>query len=180
MSHYAHREEAVVEINGSPEALFDYLDHHARLGAHMSKPSAMMMGGRMAYEFDERQGHAVGSVIRMHGSFLGLKLLAKEVVTERTRPARKVWETQGEQSLLIMTCYRMGFEIEPTEPGSSLRVFIEYDRPRSGLGQLLGFFFAPAYARWCVKRMATDAKVRFAETTNLAPGPTPAPASARM
>jgi hypothetical protein len=179
MSHHVQTEQSVVAVKGSPEALFAYLDDYAHLGAHMSKPSAMMMGGRMIYEFDEKQGREVGSIIRMRGSFLGLKLLVNEVVMDRTPPLRKIWETQGEQMLLIMRGYRMGFEIEPIGVESRLRVFIEYDRPDSWLGRLLGFLFAPGYARWCVKRMATDARARFAETTNLAPGPAPA-ASARI
>ncbi|MDB5526542.1 MAG: hypothetical protein JWM58_4305 [Rhizobium sp.] len=44
---YAHSAEAVVMVDASAEALFDYLDDQERLGSHMQKPSMMMMGGRM-------------------------------------------------------------------------------------------------------------------------------------
>jgi hypothetical protein len=45
----------------------------------------------MTYEFDEAKGRAVGSVIKMGGSFLGIKLFVEEVVTERDSPRRNVW-----------------------------------------------------------------------------------------
>ncbi|WP_234841878.1 hypothetical protein [Sinorhizobium meliloti] len=58
--------------------LFDYLDDQASLGSHMQKPSMMMLGGRMSYEFDEARGRTVGSVIRMRGNILGLVLPLKK------------------------------------------------------------------------------------------------------
>ena len=42
-----------------------YAHSEARLRSPMEKPSMMMMGGRMTYEFDAQKGRAVGSVIRM-------------------------------------------------------------------------------------------------------------------
>jgi len=48
------RHEAASAVAGlSPEALFQHLDDPARLGSHMEKPSAMMLGGTMEYSFDE-------------------------------------------------------------------------------------------------------------------------------
>ena len=44
------------------------LDDQERLAAHMNKPSMMMMGGRMFYEFDAGGGRSVGSIIRMGGT----------------------------------------------------------------------------------------------------------------
>ena len=158
---YAHSDDATVEVRAGPAALFDYLDDQARLGAHMAKPSMMMMGGGMTYEFDEAKGRAVGSVIKMGGSFLGVRLLVEEVVIERDPPRRKAWETRGQPRILVIGAYRMGFEITPSGDRSNLRVFIEYDHPRSRLGRLLGRAFAPLYARWCVERMADDARLHF-------------------
>jgi hypothetical protein len=121
----------------------------------------MMMGGRMAYEFDAAKGRALGSVIRMRGDFLWLRLFVEEVVTDHNRPIRKAWRTRGAPKLLIIGGYTMGFEVEPDGSGSRLRVFIDYDRPKALLGRILGALFAPLYARWCVDRMANDAKARF-------------------
>ncbi len=159
---YARTDEATAEVHAPPDKLFDHLDAQARLGTHMEKPSMMMMGGRMTYEFDAAQGRAVGSVIRMRGSFLGLMLFVEEVVIERDPPRRKVWETRGRPRLAIIGDYRMGFEIAPAGERSMLRVFIEYDSPPSPIGRVLGAALAPFYARWCVGRMAGDAKRYFA------------------
>lgn len=103
-----HAAETVVEINASADALFDFLDDQERLGQHMEKPS-MLMGGRMTYAFDGAKGRAVGSVIRMGGSVLGLTLSVEEVVVERTPPFRKAWERRGRPHLLVIGAYRMGF-----------------------------------------------------------------------
>ena len=158
---YSHADEATVEVRAPAQELFDHLDDQARLGAHMEKPSMMMMGGAMTYEFDEAKGLAVGSVIKMGGSFLGIKLHVEEVVTEHIPPRRKTWETRGWPRILIVGGYRMGFEITPSGERSNLRVFIEYDHPPTLIGRILAVVFAPMYARWCVSRIANDAARRF-------------------
>ena len=166
---YARRDEVNTDVRAAPTALFDYLDDQERLAAHMNKPSMMMMGGRMFYEFDAARGRAVGSVIRMGGNFLWLDLLVEEKVIERERPVRKIWETQGSPRLIIIGNYRMGFEIEGEGETSRLRVFIDYDHAPSLIGRTLGALFAPIYARWCVRRMAGDAKHAFAHASTGTP-----------
>src|SRR5579859_6251113 len=160
---HRHARSARVEVCAKPAVLFDYLDDDARLGAHMEEPSMMMMGGRMTYAFDEAKGRATGSVIKMGGAMLGLKLSVEEVVTEHAPPRRKVWETKGQPHILIIGRYRMGFEITPTGEASALRVFIDYNLPERLGGRVLGGLLAPLYARWCVRRMAGDAKQHFGE-----------------
>lgn len=161
----AYRQEVSVEVAAEPAALFDYLDDQERLAAHMTKPSMMMMGGRMAYELDAAKGRALGSVIRMRADFLWLRLFVEEVVILHNRPTRKTWETRGAPKLLIIGGYTMGFEVESVGRLSRLQVFIDYDQPDTLLGRVLGVLFAPLYARWCVTRMANDAKEHF-QTTN--------------
>jgi len=161
-NHYVHACEETVDVRASSDVLFDYLDDQTRLAAHMGKPSMMMLGGRMTYEFDEAKGRAVRSVIRMSGSFLGLHLFVEEVVNEQhDPPRRKVWAIRGRPRIFIIGAYRMGFEIAPIGEASRLRVFIEYDVPASLVGRILGRLFAPMYARWCVRRMADDARRQF-------------------
>jgi hypothetical protein len=159
---YARHDEVIVEVNAAPAALFDHLDDQERLAAHMNKPSMMMMGGRMFYEFDAGRGRSVGSVIRMGGNFLWLNLFVEEAVTAHDRPRRKSWETRGVPRLIIIAAYRMGFGIEEVGAVSRLRVFIDYDYPKGLIGRALGALFAPMYARWCVQRMANDAQAAFA------------------
>jgi hypothetical protein len=159
---YARHDEISVEVNAAPAALFDHLDDKERLAAHMNKPSMMMMGGRMFYEFDAGRGRSVGSIIRMGGNFLWLNLFVEEAITVHERPHRKRWETRGVPRLVIIGGYRMGFEIEEAAAVSRLLVFIDYDHPKGRVGRVLGALFAPMYARWCVERMANDAKAAFA------------------
>jgi hypothetical protein len=159
--HYRCHNEVTAHVATAPETLFDYLDDHERLGAHMTKPSMMMMGGRMSYEFDAQKARAIGSVIRMGGAFLGLELFAEEVVAARQPPTLKIWETRGEPKLIIIGSYRMGFEIEEAGQGAEVCVFIDYNYSDSVVGRLLGFLLAPMYARWCVERMARDAWAQF-------------------
>lgn len=158
---YAHADEVTIEANVTPDRLFDHLDDQTKLAAHMERPSMMMLGGRMKYEFDEAKGRAVGSVIKMGGSFLGVRLSVEEVVTVRDPPRRKVWETRGSPHIVIIGAYRMGFEIAAVSHRSKLRVFIEYDQPHAIAGRLLGSLFAPVYAHWCVERMAKDSLRHF-------------------
>jgi hypothetical protein len=158
---YAHHDEISVDVSAAAAPLFDHLDDQERLGAHMNKPSMMMLGGRMFYGFDAARGRAVGSVIRMGGNFLWLNLFVEEVVSEHERPLRKTWETRGAARLLIIGPYRMGFEIEAVGELSRLRVFIDYDAPKSFVGRVFGALLAPVYARWCVQRMAEDARRTF-------------------
>lgn len=56
-----------VVVGALPRELFDFLDDPSRLGAHMRESSWMLDGGRMSCALDERQGRAVGSVIRLSG-----------------------------------------------------------------------------------------------------------------
>lgn len=166
---YDRHDEVAVEVNAAPAALFDHLDDQERLAAHMNKPSMMMMGGRMFYEFDAGRGRSVGSIIGMGGNFLWFNLFVEEAITEHERPHRKTWQTRGLPRLIIIGAYRMGFEIVEAGAASRLRVFIDYDQPTSLIGKLLGALFAPMYARWCVQRMAEDAKRTFASGSLASP-----------
>src|SRR6516165_2052003 len=91
----ARRFEADARACASPEIVFARLDDQTRLAEHMERPSAIMGGGRMTYEFDEGRGMAVGSHIKMGGSAFGLQLFVDEVITERAPPWRKTWKTVG-------------------------------------------------------------------------------------
>lgn len=50
----------------------------------------MMAGGSMAYHMDVMGGREVGSIVRMSGRALGIRLGLEERVIERRPPARKV------------------------------------------------------------------------------------------
>ena len=116
----------------------------------------------MEVELDQGQGRRVGSRIRVAGRVFGVRLSLEEVVTERTPPHRKVWETTVPPRLLVIGRYRMGFEITPEGSGARLRVFIDYALPDALATRWVGYLFAGSYARWCTQRMAGDAAEAFA------------------
>ena len=153
--------ESTVEVSAAADAVFSHLDDHSRLSAHMSNSSWMMAGSRMAIELDASAGRAVGAIIRLRGRVLGIPLSVEEIVTERNPPLRKVWETTGAPKLLIISQYRMGFEITPKAKSSQLRVFIDYALPDGPISHWLGRLFGHFYARWCTQRMADDAAEHF-------------------
>ena len=156
---YHDQSEAI--IKAAQAEVFAYLDDQTRLAAHMEKRSMMMLGGRMTYEFDAAKGRAVGSVIRMGGRFLGISLFVEEIVTKRTPPTAKLWETRGPQRMLVIDSYVMGFDARRIGEGTGVRVFIDYQLSPSLPWRWLGLLFAPYYARWCVSRMVKDVSRHF-------------------
>lgn len=159
-TNYPHRYETQAMVDASAPAVFEQLDDHTRLSAHMEKSSWMMLGSRMDVLFDAGRGRRIGSQIRLVGRVLAIPIAVEEAITERTPPTRKVWETTGTPRLLVIGPYRMGFDITPAGRHARLRVFIEYALPR-GFTRILGLLLGPPYARWCVRRMLQDAVSRF-------------------
>ena len=155
-----HRESAAL-IGAPPQEVFAFVDDHARFSSHMSQSSWMMGGGRMSIDMDAAKGQAVGSHIRLGGTVFGIRLSLDEVVTHRTPPTDKVWETVGTPRLLVIGSYTMGIQITPENDGSHLRVFIEYDLPTGWAAHWLGFLFGGLYARWCVEQMIAGASKHF-------------------
>jgi Polyketide cyclase / dehydrase and lipid transport len=158
---YRYRHETSAMVRAPVERVFAHMDDHARLTSHMSESSWMMGGGSMQVELDAARGQKIGSWIRLSGKILGVTLAVEEIVTERTPPRRKVWETTGVPRLLVIGRYQMGFEIAPREADSHLTVFIDYALPQGTLTPWLGYFLGGYYARWCTQRMVDDAVKHF-------------------
>lgn len=156
-----HDENRVI-IRAPAERVFEFVDDHATLSAHMGKPSWKMGWSRMEMVLDEGRGKSIGSHIRLDGRILGIRLMVDEVVTERDPPHRKSWETVGSPRLLVIGHYRMGFEVTPQGGASLLRVFIDYKLPDTAPSRWLGLLLGRYYARWCVRQMAEDAARHFA------------------
>lgn len=157
MQGYRFHREATATIPAPVEAVFALMDDPRRLGAHMGRRSLAMGGLTMRTQTDDRQGQAVGSVIRMSGRWLGLALSLEEAVVERVPHQRKAWETCGEPHLLVIGRYRMGFDLAQDSPGARLRVWIDYDLPAHGLSRGLGWLLGRLYAGWCVRQMVQEA-----------------------
>ncbi|CAD7036052.1 polyketide cyclase [Pseudorhizobium endolithicum] len=114
---YQRSASSTVALSALAERVFELLDNPAFLGAHMEEPSVMMLGASMKYDLDEAEGRAVGSVIRMRGSILGLALSVEEVVTERHPPLSKTWETRGTVRLLVIGFLPYGIQDQSRQIG---------------------------------------------------------------
>lgn len=158
---YSRSHAAAVIVRATPREVFAFTDDHARLASHMSRRSWAMGGGAMTIEADERKGRSVGSKLKLSGSILGVRLEVEEMVTERTPPWRKAWETIGEPRLIVIGAYRVGFAIEDLGDASRLTVTIDYELPRRSASRWLGRLFGRQYARWCTERMAQDTARHF-------------------
>lgn len=158
---YSCSHAATISVCATPWEVFAFADDHARLSSHMSRRSAAMGGGAMRIEADERKGRSVGSKLKLSGKVLGLRLEVEEVVTERTPPWRKTWDTIGEPRLIVIGAYRMGFVVEDLGDASRLTVSIDYELPPRSASRWLGRLFGRAYARWCSERMARDTARHF-------------------
>ncbi len=150
-----------VAVNANQNEVFSYADDHRNFSSHMNQSSWMMGGGSMQTEIDEGKGQRVGSHIKMGGKVMGVELALDEVITVHEPPKRKEWETVGDINLLVIDQYRLGFEISPHEANSDLRVYIDYDLPKSAKARLLGVMFGGMYAKWCVGQMANGVSNHF-------------------
>ena len=157
-----HYEDSVL-IPAGAEKVFAFIDAHTRLSSHMNKSSWMMGGGRMDTSTDAGRGQEIGSHIRMNGKVFWISLFLDEVVTHREPPRVKIWETVGIPKLLVIDHYRMKVEIEQKREGSSLRVSIDYNLPKTNVW--LGKLFGRYYAKWCVQEMIKDARSFLLRTT---------------
>lgn len=171
-------EESVVEVNADARRLFEYLDDHRNLSAHMDRSSWMMAGSRMDIDLDATGGRAVGSHIRLSGRVLGVPLSVDEAVIERTPPQRTVWKTLGTPKLVVIGPYQMGFEVVPVGAHSSLRVFIDYVLSAARWFRWLRLKLSVWYARWCTRRMASDAALHFSQGEDSPMSTTFSPATA--
>ena len=161
MTSYPFSAEARGIVEAPAEVVFAILDDQENLSSHMSKPSGMMLGTTMKIVMEPDHTKRVGSRFGFTGSVLGIPLSVDEVVTSRTPPSSKTWETTAEPTLWVIGRYGMGFELAPQGPRTGLRVHIRYARPRGLLGGILGWLFGPAYARWCTRKMVDDAARHF-------------------
>jgi len=149
---YSKHLEKTSSISADASTIFDFIDDHVKFSSHMNKSSWMMGGGRMMTEVDEYKGQKVGSHIKMSGKVMGVNLFLDEVVTEYSRPIRKVWKTVGNINLLVIGNYQMGVELTPENNNTNLKVFIDYDLP-SGGSKVIGVIFGRMYANWCIDQM---------------------------
>ena len=163
---YERHYSEVAILDATAAEVFAFADDFKKLSSHMAGSSVMMMGSSMQTSLDAGRGQAVGSHVIMTGRMLGVDLSLEEVVREREPPRRKEWETIGSPRLLVISGYRLGFEIASVGKQAELRVFIGYNLPSSPGQRFLGRFFGPIYARWCIRQIVNSAGAQFGKVAS--------------
>ena len=90
--------------------------------------------------------------------YLDTQRINGKTVTKWQPPVLKEWETIGEAKIIIMSWYRMWFEIFPQEKETKVRLTISYLPPKYWFNKILSFFFAKWYCNWCLNNMLSDSK----------------------
>ena len=134
------------------------MDDFSKTGMHMSESSAMMMGSKLKLEQLSINTTGVGAKYRWYGKMMGMTMDFSETVTKWQPPKLKEWETVGEAKIIIMSWYRMWFEITPAENRTNAKISISYLLPKQWYYKILSFFFANWYCNWCLNNMLNDTK----------------------
>ena len=148
-----------VAVPAPADVVFEYLDTHERLAAHMEKRSWQLGFGRLALVSSSvRDGR---QILEWRGRVFGLPIDAVEVLLERTPPTTKRWRSLGTPRLWVLGPYAMGLHVVPRGDGAFVRIELEYALPDRGLPWVLGRLLGHAYAQWCVERMIDDVRAAF-------------------
>jgi hypothetical protein len=145
-------------IQSTPEKVFQQMDDFSKTGMHMSESSMMMMGSKLILEQLSLNPTGVGASYRWYGMMMGMKMDFSETVTKWEQNKLKEWETIGDAKIIIMSWYRMWFEISPAERGTLAKISISYLPPKEWYYKILSFLFAKWYCNWCLNNMVSDTK----------------------
>jgi hypothetical protein len=145
-------------IHSAPDKVFAQMDDFSKTGMHMSESSMMTMGSKLKLEQISTNATGVGASYRWHGKIAGMTMDFSETVAKWQPPKLKEWETIGEAKIIIMSWYRMWFEIIPAERGTIAKLSISYLPPKEWYYKILSFFFAKWYCNWCLNNMLNDTK----------------------
>lgn len=145
-------------IHSTPEKVFSQLDDFSKTGMHMSESSMMMMGSKLKLEQLSANPTGVRAKYRWYGKMMGMTIDFKETVTKWQPAILKEWETVGDAKIIIMSWYRMRFEISPTDNGTIAKLSISFLPPNEWYYKILSFLFARWYCNWCLNNMLNDTK----------------------
>lgn len=145
-------------IHSTPEKVFQQMDDFSQTGMHMSESSMMMMGSKLKLEQLSSQSTGVGAKYRWYGKMMGMTIDLSETVTKWEPPQYKEWETVEDAQIIIMSWYRMRFEINIVKEGTVAKLSISYLSPKQWYYKILSFLFADWYCNWCLNKMLQDTK----------------------
>lgn len=147
-----------IRIDSTPAKVFAQMDDFSKAGMHMSESSMMMMGSKLSLEQLSINPTGIDAKYRWYGKMMGMTLDFTETVTKWERDKLKEWETVGNAKIIIMSWYRMWFDISPCETGTIAKISISYLPPKEWYYKILSFFFANWYCNWCLNNMLNDTK----------------------
>jgi len=145
-------------IHSTPEKVFVQMDDFSKTGMHMTESSMMMMGSKLKLEQLSSNTTGLGAKYRWYGKMMGMTIDFSETVTKWQTPKLKEWETVGEAKIIIMSWYRMWFEITTVENGANAKISISYLPPNEWYYKILSFLFAKWYCNCCLNNMLNDTK----------------------
>ena len=145
-------------IHSTPAKVFAQMDDFSKTGMHMTESSMMMMGSKLKLQQLSTNATGVGASYRWYGKMMGMTMDFSETVTKWEQNKLKEWETVGEAKIIIMSWYRMWFDISPSENGTIANISISYLLPEEWYYKILSFFFANWYCNWCLKNLLNDTK----------------------
>ncbi len=145
-------------INSTSDKVFSQMDDFSKTGMHMTESSMMMMGSKLKLEQLSANPTGVGASYRWHGKMVGMTMDFSETVTKWQPPKIKEWETVGGAKIIIMSWYRLWFEIMPAEKGTIAKLSISYLPPKQWYYKILSFLFTKWYCNWCLNNMLNDTK----------------------
>lgn len=150
--------EKTMEINGTSEEIFDFMDDIRNTGMHMTESSGAMMGGKLDLHWLTDHKTGLGTKYRWTGKTVGMKMDFTVEVTKWVEGKEKIWATTGEAKMIVIDWFEMYLIIAPVKKGKSqTKLGIYYTKHKS----LLGFLLGKAYSKWCVKSILRDTKKHF-------------------
>ena len=147
-----------IRINSTPEKVFAQMDDFSKTGMHMIESSMMMMGSKLKLEQLSINSTGVGAKYLWYGKMMGMTIDFGEKVTKWQLPKLKEREIVGEAKIIIMSWYRMWFEITPADNGTIIKIPISYLPLKALFYKILSFFLANWYSTSCLNIMLTDTK----------------------
>ena len=142
------------------------MDDFSKTGMHMSESSMMMMGSKLKLEQLSTNPTGVGAKYYWYGKMMGMTIDFSETVTKWQLSQLKEWETVGEAKIIIMSWYRMWFEIAPAVNETIAKISISFLLPKEWYYKILSFFFANWYCNWCLNNMLNDTKKNLEDKTS--------------
>jgi len=89
---------------------------------------------------------------------LGLPLDFTTTVTSWLPEREKVVETTGRPRLIVIRDFQIRSSIARVDGSTRVAFALAYNLPEGRVGRLLGRALAGPYARWCLRRIAQDAR----------------------